>query len=498
MDETPRVLDLTRCIARGLLSIALLSALAFINGCHRPWYAHDDAGQSVSSGNRDAAPRRSASILESESAETIAANRQQTGGALRDPFERHVEQDDALTLAEIAADLKGLEDIDPAVREQFLADLREVNPEYWPQMVQTFRATIAYRQEHEAASENADAYHDDLSIAFGSTEEPALILPKATDPQQTGDQPMPGPLPETEPVEMAADLRSRVTTDEAAQPLEPPAEDPGVINASFDAQVVPNAPEHAAEPTTDHPRAIQDSETWQSLLDRAIAKWESESTADPATTAEIAEHARLRLLHAVAGNNEEAVRPISGAPPSHQDYWAKLLFALCTYLDEAAQPDVRRRASLARHHLDGAADLLGEIAMLEVRNLAFCTTIRGFGIYEPIERPEFRAGEQVKLYAEVVNYRSEPSEEGYQTILATSYEVLDASGQRVDSGDFPQVEDVCRTRRHDFHIQYGVDLPARIYPGAYRLQITIEDMLSRKLGRASAEFEIVADAAARK
>jgi hypothetical protein len=52
------------------------------------------------------------------------------------------------------------------------------------------------------------------------------------------------------------------------------------------------------------------------------------------------------------------------------------------------------------------------------------------------------------------------------------------------------VEDTCRSRRRDFHIQYGLTLPARIEPGHYRLQLTVRDRQGDKIGTSSTEFEI--------
>ncbi|HMO87224.1 MAG TPA: hypothetical protein PKC18_20125, partial [Lacipirellulaceae bacterium] len=72
------------------------------------------------------------------------------------------------------------------------------------------------------------------------------------------------------------------------------------------------------------------------------------------------------------------------------------------------------------------------------------------------------------------------------------YQVLDAEGRRVDGGQFPDVKDVCRSQRRDFHLVYGVALPTGIYPGQYRLELTITDHPTGKIGHAALPFEIVA------
>ena len=94
------------------------------------------------------------------------------------------------------------------------------------------------------------------------------------------------------------------------------------------------------------------------------------------------------------------------------------------------------------------------------------------------------------LYAEIDNFRSESTERGYHTSLATSYEVLDQAGNRVEGGEFANVDDYCRNKRNDFYIEYTFQLPSRIYASNYQLRLLIRDRLSGKIGKATADFEI--------
>jgi len=142
-------------------------------------------------------------------------------------------------------------------------------------------------------------------------------------------------------------------------------------------------------------------------------------------------------------------------------------------------------------HLDSARSSLAELATLSVRNLTFVKSVGGFGVYQELEETKFRPGDQVTLYTEVENFRSQSTKEGFHTQLSTSYEVLDLKGVRVDGAQFPDVKDLCKNQRRDFHMQYGVALPTHIYAGHYQLQLTITDQLSHKIGQTSAPFEIV-------
>ncbi len=96
----------------------------------------------------------------------------------------------------------------------------------------------------------------------------------------------------------------------------------------------------------------------------------------------------------------------------------------------------------------------------------------------------------MSLYVEVDNFHSQSTEKGFCTSLGSTYELLNEAGTRVDGGEFPDVEDCCRSRRRDFHVQYGLALPKAIPPGKYQLQLVVRDRGSDKIGHASAAFEV--------
>ena len=96
----------------------------------------------------------------------------------------------------------------------------------------------------------------------------------------------------------------------------------------------------------------------------------------------------------------------------------------------------------------------------------------------------------MSLYVEVENYHSKSTEKGFCTSLGSTYELLDEKGERVSGGEFPDVDDCCRSRRRDFHIQYGLALPEKMAPGRYQLQLVVKDRQSDKIGHATASFEI--------
>ena len=289
------------------------------------------------------------------------------------------------------------------------------------------------------------------------------------------------PLPASRPLEPLAPAPSELAPSE-------PADDAAIVS---DDQVAPAAA-ITAQPLASQPLASASAAgDWHAQLDAAIADLEQTVAPQPTTVAELHDHMRLRTLQLIAGNEKDAYRAIPGASPAQQDYWSKQLFAINAYLNATAQFDEKQRAIAALAPLDDARSRLSELASLRVRNLSFVESVDGFGVYQPSEGAKFTPGQKVMLYAEVENFTSNASEAGYATSLGTSFKVLDEGDRLVDGKQFPDVQDSCRNRRRDFHMQYELALPERIYPGPYKIELTITDHNSGKIGQATLPFEII-------
>jgi uncharacterized coiled-coil protein SlyX len=316
-------------------------------------------------------------------------------------------------------------------------------------------------------------------------------VPGALDPQTSA-------AARTQPP--AAALNSLPAPNDAAlsEPDEPDAAD--VAIASDDQPLPLPAAAIAALPNSTPPTLLAPVSApttpgdWHAQLNATIADLQQTVAQQPTTVAELHDHMRLRTLQLLAGNEKDAYSPIPGASPAQQDFWSKQLFAISAYLSATTQLDEKQRAIAALAPLDEARSRLSELASLRVRNITFVDKVDGFGAYEPSKVTTFRPGQKVMLYAEVENFTSNASEQGYATSLGTSFKVLNESGRLVDGKQFPDVQDQCRNRRRDFHMQYELALPERIYPGPYEIELTITDHNSGKLGQATISFEIADDA----
>ena len=194
------------------------------------------------------------------------------------------------------------------------------------------------------------------------------------------------------------------------------------------------------------------------------------------------------MLYLMAGRRDDAVEPIISIPASHQEFWSKQLYGLATWLDAEETADDARRAGETKQILEEAVARLGESAPLVVRNLAFCTNVQSYGCTKQFKTSEFSPGQEVLLYAEVENFTSEATPEGFHTSLRSSYRIFDSRGRQVADHQFTTTEEHCQNPRRDFFIGYHLRLPDRIYPGKHTLQLTIEDLKSHKVGQSSIEL----------
>jgi hypothetical protein len=424
--------------------------------------------------------------------------------------------------ADFAAVLDKIEEVralDPSAEPKLMEELHRTPPNTWPLVAEQFRATLAYHQQlmaqEQAASPtaNASASWKDTLAATASTSNPgsrvqppssqigALLDPKMANKETSGILAQAASAtPPARGVATTGGTPAEFAEGDPARPIKQ-SNTVTIKQAGFQ---TPIDADHATaqsgakdgsnntRPPDEKPSASDSltEEDWQKLVQRAADDLSRHVAASPATTAEIHQHVSLRMLRLLQGDTEKALEPIPHITPAEQDYWSRQMFALATYLDHHSQPDDKRRAAATVVHLDEAVSNLRELGSLSVRNLSFCKNVYGYGAYEPYEADIFSSGQQLSLYVEIENYHSVSNEKGYCTLLGASYEILDDKGKRVSGGEFPDVDDCCKSRRRDFHIQFGLTLPENLTTGRYRLELVVKDRQSDKLGHATAPFEV--------
>lgn len=427
-------------------------------------------------------------------------------GATSDvPFPAAAAEDaESRNLAGVLDKLQQVRAIDPAAEQRLIDELQKTPAASWPLVAEQFRSSLAYREQlterNRRPQPPAETSSESASIPIGE-----FVDPRGTDVDEaaaharaSSKQYAMQALPDDTlaPAELDGDGTTYSIAESTAPPANksprefPPAVQPASLydhgDGDFGARQA-NLIGSSRSPAEEPPAADLD---WQQLVRQAGDDLTARVAPSPATTAEVHQHASLRMLRLLGGDTESALEPIPNLSPVEQDYWSRQLFALATYLDHHSQPDDKRRAAAAVTHLDEAVSHLRELGSLSLRNLSFCQTVYGYGAIEPYEADRFSPGEELSLYVEMENYHSQSTEKGYCTLVGSSYELLDAESNRVAGGEFPDVDDCCRSRRRDFHIQYGLTLPSTLPPGEYRLQLVVKDRQSDKLGQASVPFEI--------
>lgn len=491
----PNPLTVRRLLA---LAVCLCAGCAVSPGAKKPSAALADAtaanrdGQA--SGTSTAAPNAAGSRQSTASAGPEANGNPAAGGSRSSS----PSAPDPRVLDDVLAEIAELGPIEPEAQKRLIADLRKTDPSYWPMLVQTFRASLEYRRR--SAQKAAEA---------------RLPHPNPLPQTESASRSQPVPLPEgeavsgaetasagrTEIIQVAANepiastLQSLATPGPATKAAPQPAAATPPATASVSAAVTPIAPA-SAPPAVEKAGRTSASPTstetdWRRHLDAAITELERQTREHPGDVDALAKQVYLRLLDLAGGRRDDALKPIAGVPPAQQDYWAKQIFALSTYLDQGSA-DPSRRAAEASLHLARALAALGEQAPLVVHNMAFCTDVHSYGVLKRFEPAEFHAGQQVLLYAEVENFKSEETAQGFHTSLEASYQIHDRQGQRVAHDDLSLTEEHCQNRRRDFFVRYFITLPKNIYEGDYTLELTIEDKLGRKINQSSIDFSIKA------
>ncbi|HJT31034.1 MAG TPA: hypothetical protein VJ783_03130 [Pirellulales bacterium] len=378
---------------------------------------------------------------------------------------------DSQALADVLAELAAMGALEPESQQRLIDDLRATDPGLWPGVVQTFRASLAYRRR-AADRAKAAAPSQDQPAEFARNDIATISTLESSESTSVG-----GPPP-------AAVSALPNASDATTASLSPTAGN--VASAPAAASSLPVQPASHQTPAPASPAKA----VWQQQLAPAIVELEKQTRESPQDADAVARHVWLRMLYLAAGRRDDALKPIPGIAPAQQDYWSKQLFALATYLDSQRTDDSSLRAAEAVQHLTRAAASLAEQGRLRVCNLAFCSAVESYGVHKRIEQHEFKPDQELLVYAEVENFKSEETEQGFHTALQSSYQILDSQGRRVAHDELPLTEEVCGNRRRDYFVRYFVRLPKTIYDGAYTLEWTIEDTLARKIGQSTIEFTI--------
>ncbi len=231
---------------------------------------------------------------------------------------------------------------------------------------------------------------------------------------------------------------------------------------------------------------------WNHDLAGSIAKLEKQLKENPSSdeSVRISQEMTLRMLYVANRQLEEAMRPIEGLTESERDYMRHQAQALYEASNPDAMPVKSRKWSLVMNSQRAATDQLAAVSNLDIKSVAFCTDVQGYGVITKFPNNVFKPDQDLLLYCELENVAADQVKEGFETQLQGSYEIIDPNGRRIADQLLPMEKEICQNHRRDYFIVYRIYTPMQIGPGNYQLRLTVEDMKAKKFGQASLDFQI--------
>lgn len=235
---------------------------------------------------------------------------------------------------------------------------------------------------------------------------------------------------------------------------------------------------------------------WKSHLNEAISKLENGLYQNPDMPSSQQARAQLylRLLYIIANDRdsrEKAQREIMELSETERAFWNHQLFALGELLqDDTADTQllVNRNPqlgyALGLDELREACFELAAIATLDVKEVRFCTDVKGYGNYTEFPHGNsYSAGQEVLIYFEVENFSEVPVAgrgfQKYETAFKVTTRVIDGAGNTVYQNTSETIGDSSRNRRRDYYIVQHFHIPD-VTNGRYKLQLTVEDLKGKQ------------------
>jgi hypothetical protein len=406
-------------------------------------------------------------------------------------------------------------DLPPDKQRAILKEWRQIEPSMRPSFLQVIHSQRLLRATRTASAESSRTRLADHEDRAGSREnergpfadDPSFDPARPRNPHRRGRRSDPAGRPgarnpapdEREVPDQFRSKEPRRLPDESADrnPLPDPQasrerqrpESPGPRGA--DPIAAGQVTATSAEPfSPEWHRALQ---RLVELSDAAVAK---EKTPDrKRELSYIRRQVYLRMLYLLSGKTTQAVQAIPHIEAADQEFWQKTMWGISAYLDDRSETDRRSRATQTITRFNEAVEHLRAEADLVVKNVVFCRKIDSFGSYDKLAKAEFRPGEQVLVYAEIENFKTELTPEGrHRTRLKSEIELFQKIGSEYRESkqkfDFPPTEDVCRSYRRDYFHSYILTLPQSLGLGDYVLKLTVTDHVGNKIGSDTVQFTV--------
>lgn len=248
-----------------------------------------------------------------------------------------------------------------------------------------------------------------------------------------------------------------------------------------------DSPDSGATKTTPSSEAFQNNtehlELIQSLLARVAQPTENETPQQRQQRWLL-----TQSLQVFAGKSNEELTGFDELDPQHQLAFEHQLNALKLLMANDPSPEqlalVQEEFQLAAKHLAQAS------GKLKLSNLEFCQQIESYGRFIPFEGNRFAPGQQVLLYCEVDHFVAAEQDGMFETRIQGQFQIIDADNNVLVDQALPLDTQLSRNRLRDYYVGYHMTLPRQLPTGSYRLQVTLEDTVSKNKGTRVIPFEI--------
>ena len=134
--------------------------------------------------------------------------------------------------------------------------------------------------------------------------------------------------------------------------------------------------------------------------------------------------------------------------------------------------------------------VLGELTL---PTAVLCTRVDRFGVYEPMEPAQFKAGaaNEAILYCEVANFSSQIGDNRqWETRLRHECVLYSEAGLAVWRDKSDSVTDTSRNRRQDFYVVKRLRVPA-MPVGRYLLKVTVTDLQLNRVAEKTVPIQVI-------
>ncbi len=366
-----------------------------------------------------------------------------------------------------------------------------------PQFRDVVKKTIAAARDKESSNPSNNGTM--VAPAVGNTAPDEPVIRRLSDSEIT--------LPAATPSNLAASASPAATTviqpvasvpvieKVSATAAAPTSSNNSVVTASGSVSAT-SATMNVPSPPTIQPgstaAAPSNPITWHQATSQAIELLEKQldDKAPADDSLRMSQEITLRMLYVTQRRLDDALRPIDRLSDQEQEYVRHQMQAMYEASNPDANPARSRHWSVVMNSQREATAHLASISNLEVRSVAFCKQVDGYGVTERFPKYQFTPDQDVLLYCEVDNVAAERVKGGYETQLQGNYEICDSKGNRITEQLLPMEPEVCQNHRRDYFIVYKIYMPQQVAPGNYQLRLNIEDRKSKKFGQSTVDFEI--------